>query len=139
MPEAGDVDLIRFAGEDSSVIVRVLGRLNPGILETHDYLRAEMVVHSGFARGQVETPLSRRDLDDWQRALDAIDAGGSVRWPEGGRGPEIQVERTEDTPWMEIVVADPVVSMTSVSVAICPPDDWLADHLARLELVQRTW
>jgi hypothetical protein len=139
MSEASAVDLVRFVGEESSVVVRVCGRLKPGILAYHDYLRAQIVVDSGFARGQVEMPLSRRDLDDWQRALDEIGAGHGALWPEGGRGPEIHVEATDTSEWIDVVVSDPVASMTSISVALCLPDDWLADHRQRLELVRRTW
>jgi hypothetical protein len=139
MPEASPVEFIRFADEENSVIVRVLGRLGPGILTLHDHLRAEIVVHSGFARGQLDTPLSRHDLHAWERALDTLDAGQSVRWMDDGRNPEIQVERTDDPQYVEIVVIDPVTSMTSVRVAVCLPDGWLTDHRDRLQLVQRTW
>ncbi|MFE9959335.1 DUF5959 family protein [Micromonospora sp. NPDC005299] len=139
MSEAGPVELIRLADEENSVIVRVLGRLEPGNLTFHDYFRAEIVVDSGFARGQLGTPLSRDDLDDWERTVDALEAGQSVRWMEDGRNPEIQVERTDEADYVEVVVIDPVMSMTSVRVAVCLPDGWLTDHRDRLQLVRRTW
>ena len=139
MADAGPVELIRFADEENSVVVRVLGRLEPGILAYHDYLRAEIVVHSGFARGRLDVPLSRRDLDDWERALEALGAGRSVRWMEDGRNPEIQVERTDDSEYVEVVVIDPVMWMTSVRVAVCLSDGWLTDQCDRLQLVRETW
>ncbi|WP_200208774.1 DUF5959 family protein [Micromonospora coerulea] len=139
MSEARPVELIRLADEENSVIVRVLGRLEPGILAHHDYLRAEIVVHSGFARGQLAAPLARHDLDDWERALDVLEAGQSVRWMDDGRNPEIQVERTDNFQYVEVVVIDPVMSMTSVRLAVCLPDGWLADLRDRLQLVRRTW
>lgn len=139
MPEASSVELIRFVDEENSVVVRVLGRFSPGVLTFHDHFRAEIVVNSGFARGQLDTPLSRSDLDDWERALDALDAGQSVRWMEDGHNPEIQVERTEDSPYVDVVVIDPVMSMTSVRVAVRLPDGWLADHRDRLQQVRRSW
>lgn len=139
MPEPSPVELIRFADEENTVIVRVLGRFSPGVLTFHDHLRAEIVVNSGFARGQLDTPLSRDDLDDWERALGALDAGESVRWMNDGRNPEIQVERTDDSDYLEVAVIDPVMSMTSVRVAVRPASGWLTDHRDRLQLVRRTW
>lgn len=139
MPEARPVELIRFADEENSVIVRILGRLEPGILTFHDHFRAEIVVDSGFARGQLDAPLSRYDLDDWERALDALGAGQSVRWMQDGRNPEIQVERTYDSDYVEVVVIDPAMSMSSVRVPVRLTTEWLTDHLDRLQLVRRTW
>jgi hypothetical protein len=36
-------------------------------------------------------------------------------------------------------VIDPVMSMTSVRVAVCLLDGWLDDHRDRLQLVRQTW
>ena len=89
-------------------------------------------MHSGFARGQLDTTLSRRDLHEWQLALDALDAGHSVRWMDTGRQPEIQVERTgESSRYVEVAVIDEVGSMTWVRIAVCLPEGWLDDHRAR--------
>jgi hypothetical protein len=139
MPEAGPVELIRFADDENSVIIRVLGRFSPGVLTFHDHLRAEIVVKSGFACGRLDTPLSRDDLDDWERALGALETGDSVNWMDDGRNPEIQVERTDISNYVEVTVIDPVMSMTSVRVAVHMADGWLTDHRDRLQLVRQTW
>jgi hypothetical protein len=89
MSEAGAVELIRLADEENSVIVRVLGRFSPGVLTFHDHFRVEIIVDSGFARGQIDASLSRHDLDDWEQALEGLHAGQSVRWMDDGRNPEI--------------------------------------------------
>ena len=57
---------------------------------------------------------------------------------EDGRT-EIQVERTDDSEYVAVVVIDPVMSMTSVRVAVCLSDGWLTDQRDRLQLVRRTW
>ena len=108
MVEASAVDLIRFADQQTSVIVRVLGRLHPGILAYHDDLRMEISVCSGFARGQLEAPLSRRHLDEWEQALSALEAGQNIQWMNDGRNPEIQVEPADDAPCVDVLVTDPV-------------------------------
>ncbi len=128
MVEASAVDLIRFADEQTSVIVRVLGRLHPGILAYHDYLRMEISVCSGFARGQLEAPLSRRHLDEWEQALGALEAGQDIQWMDDGRNAEIQVEPADDAPCVDVVVTDPVESLSSIRVTVCLPDDWLTDR-----------
>jgi hypothetical protein len=139
VPDPDPIDLVYLADEENSVIVRVLGRMTPGILTLHDYLRAEISVASGFANGQLDCPLAPRDIDGWERLLDQLDDGQSVQWMDDGRNPEIQIERTDDSSYVDVVVLDHAQSVTSIRVAVNLAGDWIADHRDRLRRVRETW
>ena len=94
---------------------------------------------SGFANGQLDCPVAPRDLDEWEQLLDQLDAGQSVQWMDDGRNPEIQIERTDDSSYVEVVVFDHAQSGTSTRVAVNLAGDWIADHRNRLRRVRETW
>ena len=138
MTDTQAAELIHLADEDSSVVVRVLGRLEPGVLLYHDLLRAEIIVESAFAKGELPVPLRREDLDDWEQALEALAAEQNILWM-GYSDPNIKIEFDDDSSYLGITVTDAAASATSISIAVDPPDDWLRRHRARLQLVRDTW
>lgn len=139
MSETDAVELIRLADEANSVIVRVLGRYGPGVLQLHDCLKAEIVVHSGFARGRLDVPLLADDLDAWGRALDALASWQSVRWMDDGRNPEVAVDTKEGSRYVTVTVTDSACSATSTRLAVRLADDWVSDHRERLRHVRAAW
>ncbi|MFC5184742.1 DUF5959 family protein [Actinomadura harenae] len=131
------MELIKFDDGENSVIVEVVA---PGPLET---LEVRITATSEFAHGHLdEVHLLREDLDEWAAILDTLAAGGSGAWMEQGRGPQMTIVPVEagdpsgPRTWTEVTVTDAVASLTSVTLPIRLPDDWIEDHRTRLELAR---
>ncbi|MGW1541757.1 DUF5959 family protein [Streptomyces sp. NPDC002309] len=139
MAEGTIVDLVRLTDGESGLEVRVLGRSMPGVLPWHDFLDAEIVVTSGFARGRLDVCLAPEDLDSWSQAVDALAAGRDVVWMDDGRNAEIRLEPSRENGVVVVVVADSAASRTSVRVPVRLADGWADDHHERLRRVRAVW
>ncbi|MEU7020063.1 DUF5959 family protein [Streptomyces sp. NPDC046203] len=139
MDEGSAGDLIHLADEESSLVVRVLSRTMPGVLSLHDFLDAEIVVTSGFARGRLEACLAPDDLDGWSEALGEVAAGRDAVWMDDGRNPEIRLEPSDQDGVAVIVVEDVAASGTSVRVPLRLAAGWVDDHHERLRHVRTHW
>ena len=139
MDEGTAGDLIRLADEESSLVVRVLGRTMPGVLTLHDFLDAEIVITSGFAQGRLEVCLAPDDLDGWSEVLGEVAAGRDAVWMDDGRNPEIRLESSDQDGVVVVAVEDVVASGTSVRVPVRLADGWADDHYERLRRVRANW
>ncbi|MFF4540072.1 DUF5959 family protein [Streptomyces aureus] len=133
------MELIRLADGENSLGVRVLGRTMPGVLTLHDYLDAEIVVTSGFARGHLEVCLTPDDLDSWSRILGELAAGRDAVWMDDGRTPLIRFEPSREGRVTTFVVEDLAASGTSVRVPVRLADGWADEHHERLRRVRAAW
>ncbi|MFM9697666.1 DUF5959 family protein [Streptomyces europaeiscabiei] len=147
--EDGQLELVRLADEENSVVVRVVGPTTPG-LPWDGCLDVDIVVASEFANGHLkEVCLLPEDLENWGEALDLLAEGRPVEWMDDGRNPEVRI--TPTGPYhsrngvldaVEVTVRDPVVSLTSVRVLIRLPEDWVDAQRLRLDRVRqvcRVW
>ncbi|MFG2277072.1 DUF5959 family protein [Streptomyces asoensis] len=139
MAEGGAVDLIHLADDESSLLVRVLGRHMPGVLSWHDFLDAEIVVGGGFAQGRLEVCLAPDDLDCWSEVLDVLAAGRDASWMDDGRNPEIRFEPAGQAGVVVVAVEDHAGSGTSVRVAMRVPEGWVSEHRKQLQRVRAVW
>ncbi|MFE8015885.1 DUF5959 family protein [Streptomyces antibioticus] len=139
MAEGSTVDLIRLADGESSLEVRVLGRTMPGVLTLHDYLDAEIVVTSGFARGRLDVCLAPQDLDSWSQVLGELAAGRDAVWMDDGRNPGIRFEWSGQDGVAVFVVEDMAASRTSVRVPVRLAGGWADEHRERLHRVRAAW
>jgi hypothetical protein len=139
MDEGSAGDLIRLTDEESSFVVRVLGRTMPGVLTLHDFLDAEIVVTSSFAQGRLEVCLAPVDLDGWSDALGEVTAGRDAVWMDDGRNPEIRLESSDQDGVVVVAVGDVAASGASVCVPIRLADGWVDDHYERLRRVRANW
>ncbi|MER7580026.1 DUF5959 family protein [Kitasatospora sp. NPDC097691] len=134
--EPGAVDLIHLedAGGDHC-IVRVTGRLQPGVLTGHDVLRAEVLAHADFVDARLELYLFPRDLDAWKRELAGLAPGTSAHIG-GDRGLSLNLHMQEDRS-LAVTIDDP--DRLSAMLWIRPPENWMDEHHERLEQVRQTW
>ncbi|MET7368794.1 DUF5959 family protein [Streptomyces sp. NPDC005566] len=139
MAEGSKVDLIRLADGESSLEVRVRGRHMSEVLPWHDFLDAEVVVTSGFARGRLEVRLAPDDADSCSQVLGALAASRNVPWMDEGRAPEIRFELSGQGGVAVVVVEDVAGSGTSVRVPVCAADGWTDEHHDRLRHVRASW
>ncbi|MFJ8807632.1 DUF5959 family protein [Streptomyces sp. NPDC102490] len=128
-----------MADEESSFVVRVLGRTMPGVLTLPDFLDAEIIVTSGFAQGRLEVCLAPDDLDGWSEALGEVAAGRDAAWMDDGRNPEIRLESTDQDGVVVVAVEDVAASGASVCVPLRLADGWVDDHYERLWRVRAKW
>lgn len=133
------MDLMCLADGGSSLLVRVLGRHMPGVLPWHDFLDAEIVVTSGFARGRLGVCLAPDDLDSWSQVLDALAAGRDAAWMDDGRNPEIRFEPSGQNGVAVVAVEDFASTGTSVRIPVRLADGWADDHYERLQRVRAAW
>ncbi|MFC8958005.1 DUF5959 family protein [Streptomyces sp. NPDC057101] len=135
----GDIaprELISLADDEgNSVTVNVLGR-DPGWSAG---LEAEIVVQTPFVSGRIDLILYSSKLESWADALDRLDAGEDVAWMEMSNGPSVFIQLVGEGDCPEVVVEDESGSMVTVRVPLVPPDDWIADHRQRLQLVMDHW
>ncbi|MEU5522879.1 DUF5959 family protein [Streptomyces sp. NPDC047860] len=139
MAEESTVDLLCLADGESTLVVRVLSRHMPGVLPWHDFLDAEIVVTSGFAKGRLEVCLAPDDLDSWSQVLGALVAGRGAAWMDDGRNPEIRFEPSGQNGVAVVVVEDFASTGTSVRVSVRLADGWADDHHERLQRVRSAW
>ncbi|MFE1291231.1 DUF5959 family protein [Streptomyces sp. NPDC058751] len=131
--------LIRLTDGENALEVRVLGRTMAGVLTLHDYLDAEIVVTSGFARGRLDVCLTPDDLDGWSQVLTELAAGRNAVWMDDGRNPEIRFEPAGQGGLAVFVVKDVAASGTSVRVPVRLADGWADEHHERLRRVRSAW
>lgn len=125
-------ELFRFADRVQSVAVEVRCDA-PLTMSEERYYSAEIVVQSGFVNGRVGLQVSREELDEWERCLDALEAEEGAEWPAGGR-----------SAWVDVVPDDPVEvtvhDSPSTQIAVCVPIDvasgWLEENRLRLDRVR---
>ncbi|WP_449064229.1 DUF5959 family protein [Planomonospora algeriensis] len=133
------LEFIRLGDEENRLVVKVLGRHQPGVLSGHDYLDAELVVTTGFAGGRLTTCLLPDDLDDWASALDSLAAGREVCWLESGRTPEVVIQPSGQSGGAVVTVKDHPASGAWVRMPVRLTDGWIPEHRDRLEQVKETW
>ncbi|GAA1584253.1 hypothetical protein GCM10009678_78630 [Actinomadura kijaniata] len=128
------MELVRFDDGENSVIVEIVDSDPRGSLE------ARITATSEFAHGRLdEVFLLNEDLDEWATVLDALSAGRPAAWMEEGRGPQLRIVPVEfngpagPRAAAEITVKDAVGSLTSVTLPVSLPHDWIEDHRGRLE------
>ncbi|WP_128380603.1 DUF5959 family protein [Streptomyces cavernae] len=133
------IDLIRLEGHGNSVVLRLTGRERGRERTASDALTGEFLVDTPFVRGSCGVWVFPEDLRRWQEALDALDAGQDIAWREGGRGPELFIDRDEDDERVHATVKDASASLTAVTVTVPLDDAWFDDAYDRLDLTWRTW
>lgn len=82
-------------------------------------------------RGVLPTYVGPEDLDDWQRVLDALDAGYDAAWREDLRASEVHVG-WEDDDLHVVTVRDRMGLLTDVTTAVPASDEWFEDAYDRL-------
>ncbi|MFD8291329.1 DUF5959 family protein [Streptomyces lavendulae] len=124
MAEPHVLDLIRLEDkQDTSshrVAVRVLGRYAPGDLFGHDCLDAEIVMTAPGVGAVFELTLLPEDLEQWEAALEALEAGRGAHWMTSGRTPDLRVRRTEGGGFL-VSVHDGPGSGVTVTVPLSNP------------------
>ncbi|MFD7261654.1 DUF5959 family protein [Streptomyces sp. NPDC059874] len=124
MAEPTVLDLIRLEDKRETsghrVVVRVLGRYDPGVLSGHDFLDAEIVVTTPCVSATFDVTLLPDDLEQWETALDALEAGTFVYWLTSGRTPSLKIEPIS---WSGFVVSvhDGPASGVTVTVPLSNP------------------
>lgn len=131
--DANALELFRFADRVQSVTLRIACDA-PMVTGEERYYAAEIVLVSGFVNGTVGLHISGRDLDEWGRCLDALEAEEGAEWPPGDR-----------SAWLSLVPEDPlevtVHDSPSTQIAVQIPVDvaigWLEENRLRLEHVRK--
>lgn len=135
MTGEGAGEFIRLVGDGGSVTVRITGRAEGAALA------AQILVDTPFVRGSATTPLVPQDLAEWQDALDALDTGKDVAWPEGEHdaGPVIEVEPGPGGGRAHVTVAAGAASPVTVALDVTLTDVWFDDAYHRLDEARRTF
>ncbi|MDI2127651.1 DUF5959 family protein [Yinghuangia seranimata] len=136
MTEPAPVDLVRLEdAEGNGCVVRVTGRVQPGVLTRHDVLRADVLVSADFVDARLRTQLHPDELDAWQRDLSTLTPGGHLSiGSDRGLSMSIYVDHQGG---LSVAVDDP--DRLTVAVGIRAPEGWIAEHEGRLATVRRTW
>ncbi|MGW0858873.1 DUF5959 family protein, partial [Streptomyces sp. NPDC002690] len=122
--------------DGNSCVVRVTGRLQPGVLTGHDVLCAVVLLSADFVDARLGFHLLPADLDHWERELTGLVPGGTASL--GGDGaPGLGIHAHEDGSWLSIEVDDP--DRLTAQWGTRPRDGWIAEHRERLERVRATW
>ena len=129
------IEVIRLAGEGSSVVLRITGKHEPaGASEAEALvLFGEFVVETPFVSGTLATRLSPQDLRQWQESLDALDAGQDIAWCEGKPVPWLFIDRDHGDDRYHVTVKDHAASPTAVTVTVPLTDAWFDDAYHRLD------
>ncbi|WP_327181244.1 DUF5959 family protein [Streptomyces sp. NBC_01334] len=130
--EVQTFELFRFADRAQSVAVEVSCGA-PLTLGDERYYPAEIVLQSGFVNGRVRLQVSREDLDEWERCLDALQAEEGAEWPAGGRSAWVDV--VPDDP-VEVTVHDSPSTQIAVRIPIDVASGWLEENQLRLDRVR---
>ncbi|MGP3982056.1 DUF5959 family protein [Streptomyces sp. KR80] len=132
------IDLIRLEGEGNSVILRITGKVRrEGSAAT--VLAGEILVDTPFVRGSITTSVFPEELQQWQEALDALDAGQDIAWSKDTRGPQMFIERDVGEERAHVTIRDNSMSLTTVTVTVPLVDAWFDDAYHRLDLTWQTW
>ncbi|MGI5170061.1 DUF5959 family protein [Spirillospora sp. CA-253888] len=140
MAEHDPIDLIHldYAVGGSSLLVRVTGQDGT----THDglpILAGDLQITSTLVSGGRPTAIFPEDLDDWERTLDVLASGRSAVWREDQRATEIHLLLDEEDHYTVVSVRDLMGALVTVDLCMELPDDWIADHRARLAQVRARW
>ncbi|MBQ1123987.1 DUF5959 family protein [Streptomyces smyrnaeus] len=136
MTESKALDLIHLEDMDGNrCLVRVTGRLRPGVLTSHDLLRADVLISASFVDARLEMCLSQQDLSSWQQSLAELGPGGNASLG-AGRGLELGIQ-VNDERSVSVWVEDPD-RLTTV-LLIRTSEDWIAEHHDRLRHVRQAW
>ncbi|MGW1132410.1 DUF5959 family protein [Streptomyces griseoluteus] len=136
MTESGAVDLIHLEDSDGDhCIVRVVGRYEHSVLPSPNVLETEVLAHASFVDARLELYLSQRDLDAWQQELTGL-APGTGASIGGDRGLNLVLHMQEDRS-LDVTIHDP--DRLSAVLWIQPQENWIEEHLERLEQVRQTW
>ncbi|MBM9504291.1 DUF5959 family protein [Actinacidiphila acididurans] len=133
------IELIRLEGEGNSVILRLTGREKLHDEAAADVLAGEFLVETPFVRGSFRTWVHPDELEQWQEALDALDAGQDVEWREGKRGAEMFIERDAAEERAQVTIRDTSMSLTSVTVTVPLADGWFDEAYERLDRAWEFW
>jgi hypothetical protein len=133
-------DLIRLEGEGNSIIVRITAKERPSAQGSPEVLGGEILVDTPFVRGSTRIWVFPEDLREWREALDVLDVGeGYVSWREGGRGPEMFLERDVTNERVHVTIKDDAGALTAVTVTVTMTDSWFDDAYERLDRTWKTW
>lgn len=124
-------DLFRIEGNGNGVALRITGKDESGALT------GEFVIETPFVRGSVATTVSTEHLREWLDALDALDAGKNVAWPDSDDVPDLSVERDANQDRAAITITD--LSQTTVTTVVPMTDEWFDDAYERLDRTWKTW
>ncbi|RKS08533.1 hypothetical protein DFP74_4243 [Nocardiopsis sp. Huas11] len=123
------LELFRFEDPGQSIAVEVqCGEPLDGADGRH--FDACVVVRSGFVHGRVGLVVSPEDLDDWERCLDALQAGERAEWPRGERTAWVEVVPEEP---VDVTVRDAPSTQIAVRMPIDDPSDWVQENRLRLD------
>lgn len=113
----------------------VSGRSQPGVLTSHDILRAEVLAHAAFVDARLELYLLQHNLDAWKQELSGLAPGAGMSIG-GGRGLSLVLQMQEDRS-LAVTIHHP--DQLSAMLWIRPPENWRDEHHDRLEQVRQTW
>ncbi|WP_037572147.1 DUF5959 family protein [Phaeacidiphilus oryzae] len=135
------VELIRLEGPGNSVVLSLYGGPGGGTTGGGSALQGVITVDTPFVSGSTPVHLRPEDVEEWQDALDLLDAGGDIAWRKGGRGPELHVELDPegDPERAQVSVSDLAGALTTVTVGVTIDDAWFDDAYERLEEVREVW
>ncbi|MEV4228210.1 DUF5959 family protein [Streptomyces bobili] len=136
----GVIDLIHLADRPGtsghSVSVRVLERYQPGSL--FGLLECEIVVAAESLSATFSVTLLPEDLEDWEDALETLEARRFAVWLTSGRTPSLKF-KPDGHDRMAVSVHDGPASGVTVTVPLfAPPPGWVdeqRDLLARVREV----
>ncbi|MET8897539.1 DUF5959 family protein [Streptomyces albogriseolus] len=135
------LNLIHLAdGSGRSVLVRILGRAQPGILTGHDFLESEIVVTTGEALGaSFPVTLLPEDLEDWEGTLARLEAGEPARWLDSGRTPSLAFNSQENGALLVCVHDEPATGATVTVPLTTPSPTWTAEQRSCLARVREAY
>ena len=131
--DANALELFRFADRVQSVTLRIACDAPMVTGEERSYA-AEIVLVSGFVNGAVGLHISGRDLDEWGRCLDALEAEEGAEWPPGDRSAWLSLV-PEDP--LEVTVHDSPSTQIAVQIPVDVATGWLEENRLRLEHVRK--
>lgn len=130
------MDVIHLGdAEGNRCIVRILGRLHPGVPTGHDVLRAEVLASADFDDVRLDTFLTWNQLDTWRHQLSRLVPGKNAGIASD-RGLNLGLYLCEDRS-LSVSLDDP--DRFGADFRIRPHDSWMDDHIRRFEQTQHTW
>ncbi|MFJ5262548.1 DUF5959 family protein [Streptomyces sp. NPDC088387] len=133
------MELIRIEGGGNAITLRITGRDVAQNSGGRDYLNAEFRVEGRFVGGTITSLIDGHDLDEWQQALDALDAGYDIAWCEKSPMPTLFIDLDEHNHGCRVSVREDQGPLTTVSMAMPLSDKWFDDAYRRLDKVRETW
>lgn len=125
--------MIHLSGQGNEVSVVVTGRFGAGVPEHHDHLSAQLVVDAGVFRLHAEDVVTRGDLDEWSRCLDALSIGDEATWRDTGR--TIVLTVAPDDGGAIVTILDEPGSGAQLVVPVQLADGWVLEQAGHLRAV----